>query len=115
MESAGKGVEKSPIVVLSWRGLAPGSEFLDGLFYSDFPARRVRRRLPESVAYHMLFGFRGGGLSGSSDGVVAMSSQLRPEAQEEARSLRGYDATHTGILSDPAAVARVTEILGSMR
>ena len=35
MASAGKGVEASPIVVRSWYGLAPASEYLDGLFYED--------------------------------------------------------------------------------
>ena len=60
----------------------------------------------------MLFGFHGGD---SSDGVVALASQLRPEAQEEARSLRGFDATHTGILASPAAAARLGEILAELR
>src|SRR5262249_37451897 len=46
MPSAGWGVKTSPVVVRSWEGLAPGSAFLDGLFYADAD-RRVRRRLPE--------------------------------------------------------------------
>ena len=110
MASAGAGVERSPVVVHSWRGLAPGSAYLDGLFYRGDVARGDRRRLPAHMAYHMLFGFRGA----SSDGVVAIASQLRPEAQEEARSLRGFDDTHVGILSDPAAIARVNEILADL-
>src|SRR5262249_15900228 len=35
MKSAGAGIESSPIVVRSGYGLAPGSPFLDGLFYKD--------------------------------------------------------------------------------
>ena len=101
----------SPIVVRSWYGLAPGSAFLDGLFYKDPAAKTERRRLPAHMAYHMLFGFHGD----SSDGVVALSSQLRPEAQEEARSERGFDETHMGILRSPAAAARLNEILAEMR
>ena len=58
----------------------------------------------------MLFGFHGD----SGDGVVAIASQLRPEAQEEARSLRGFDATHVGILEDAAAISRVNEILSTL-
>jgi pimeloyl-ACP methyl ester carboxylesterase len=112
MASAGEGVERSPIVVRSWYGLAPGSSFLDGLFYKDPPADTERRRLPAHMAYHMLFGFHG---SDSSDGVVPLSSQLRPEAQEEARSERGFNATHTGILRSPAAATRLNEILAEMR
>ena len=68
------------------------------------------RRLPPHIAYHMLFGFHGS----SNDGVVALSSQLRLEAQEEARSLRGYDDTHMGILSDPAALAHLNQILAEV-
>lgn len=112
MESAGKGVERSPVVIEAWHGLAPGSAYLDGLFYRDVPKNRQRRRLPDHIAYHMLFGFRGGA---SSDGVVAISSQLRTEAQEEARSLRGFDEDHTGILKSPATAARLGEILAEVR
>lgn len=110
MASAGDGVTTSPIVVRSWYGLAPGSEYLDGLFYADYPARTRRRRLPDAIAYHMLFGYRGD----SSDGVVAIGSQLRAEAQEEARSLRGYDETHTGILASPAVAAHLNAILAEV-
>lgn len=112
MASAGEGVKRSPIVVRSWYGLAPGSAFLDGLFYKDPATKTERRRLPAHMAYHMLFGFHG---SDSSDGVVPLWSQLRPEAQEEARSERGFDATHTGILRSPSAAAHVDEILAEMR
>ena len=56
------------------------------------------------MAYHMMFGFHGGGIR-LSDGVVALSSQLRPEAQKEAATVRGFDETHTGILASPAVAA----------
>lgn len=112
MEWAGKGVEKSPVVVRSWYGLAPGSPFLDGLFYTDVPAYTRPRLLPRHIAWHMLFGYRG---TGSSDGTVPISSQLRPEAQQEARSVRGFDETHTGILRSSATAARVHEILAELR
>jgi pimeloyl-ACP methyl ester carboxylesterase len=112
MASAGKGVQNSPIIIRSWYGLAPGSEYLDGLFYRDPGTRRERRRLPESIAYHMMFGFKG---KDSSDGVVQLSSQLRPEAQEEAASVRGYDETHVGILDSPEVSTRLNEILAEVR
>ncbi|MCC6849226.1 MAG: hypothetical protein IT294_12055 [Deltaproteobacteria bacterium] len=112
MESAGEGVEESPVVVRSWYALAPDSDYLGGLFYDDPGKRTRRRRLPDTLAYHMLFGFKGGC---ASDGVVAVASQLRPEAQEEARSLRGFDETHMGILDSPAAVAHLNALLDSVR
>ncbi len=111
MASAGEGVATSPIVVRSWYGLAPGSPYLDGLFYADPGRRTKRRRLPATLAYHLLFGFKGGC---SSDGVVEVASQLRPEAQEEARSIRGYDETHTGILDSAAVAAHLNEILAQV-
>ncbi len=111
MASAGAGVEKSPIVVRSWHGLAPGSPYLDGLFYEDPATRKRRRRLPEQVAYHMMFGFKGGD---SSDGVVQLVSQLRPEAQEEALSVRGYDEDHTGILESSAVAAHLNQVLATV-
>lgn len=110
MSSAGAAIEHSPVVVHSWRGLAPGSEFLEGLFWID-PAKTHRRRLPHHIAYHLLFGFRSGGSSESGDGTVPLVSQLRPEAQEEARTERGYDESHTSILRSPAVAARLNEIL----
>ncbi|MEB2285872.1 MAG: hypothetical protein OZ922_14440 [Myxococcales bacterium] len=112
MESAGKGVEDSPVVVRSWYALAPNSDYLDGLFYDDPGTRMRRRRLPDTIAYHMIFGFKGGC---ASDGVVAVASQLRPEAQEEAVSLRGFDETHTGILDSAAAAAHLNAILARVR
>lgn len=115
MASAGAGVDQSPIVVRSWYGLAPGREFLEGLFYTEPKTHRRRRRLPATVAYHMMFGFKGCSSEGASDGTVMLSSQLRPEAQEEARTIRGFDETHVGILSSPAAAAHLGEILATMR
>jgi pimeloyl-ACP methyl ester carboxylesterase len=112
MASAGKGVEMSPIVVRSWYGLAPGSEYLDGLFYEDPAGKTKRRSLPKSMSYHLLFGFRG---SGPDDGIVALSSQLRQEAQEEARTERGFDETHTSILQSAAVADYLNGVLAALR
>ena len=111
MRSAAEGVENSPIVVRSWYGLSPGSPFLDGLFYKN-PEKTERRRLPQSMAYHLLFGVRG---KRSSDNVVSIHSQLRDEAQEEARTVRGYDEDHVSILASPAVAAHLNAILAALR
>ncbi len=115
MEQAGKGIERSPVVLKAWYGLAPGGAFLDGLFYSDVPKNTVRRRLPASMRYHLLFGYRGGGRSGSSDGTVTLASELRAEAQEEAASVRGFDEDHTSVLRSKAVATRLGEILAEMK
>ncbi|HET7537276.1 MAG TPA: hypothetical protein VFJ90_12530, partial [Candidatus Didemnitutus sp.] len=40
----------------------------------------------------------------SNDGTVSIASQLYPAAQAAARSIRGFDETHVGILDfEPAA------------
>ncbi|MBE2212750.1 MAG: hypothetical protein IAE82_02690 [Opitutaceae bacterium] len=75
----------------------------------DVPADTQRCHLPGHTSDHSLFGFRGG----SGDGVVPIASQLRAEAQEEARSPRGFDAGHTGILHHLEAIAHLNRLLGS--
>jgi pimeloyl-ACP methyl ester carboxylesterase len=114
MASAGRGVEESPVVIRAWYGLAPASEFLEGLYYRNVADGKARRRLPQHMAYHLLFGYRGGG-SASSDGTVVLASQLRREAQEEARSVRGFDEDHASVLRSPDVAARVNEILAATK
>ena len=109
--NAQKGVERAPAVVESWRDVSPSGRFLRHLFLRE-PELAKPRRLPDHLAYHLLFGFdRGSGRGPSSDGVISLESQLRPEAQAEARSLRGFDASHQGILRDRNAINRVNHLL----
>jgi hypothetical protein len=44
-----------------------------------------------------------------------VASQLRPEAQEEAQTLRGFDETHVGILASPAVATYLNGILATVR
>lgn len=69
----------------------PRQRFSERALLSGASEKDVRRRLPAHMAYHMLFGFKGE----SGDGVVPIASHLRGEAQEEARSIRGFDEDHT--------------------
>ncbi|HMN43998.1 MAG TPA: hypothetical protein PKE27_05470 [Povalibacter sp.] len=109
-DAAQMGVEYAPTVVRSWYDMAPGSDYLTSLFFS---APGVRQALP--VPHHLLFSFRKSGMGDSGDGVVTVASELRSEAQDDAVDIRGFDATHTGILEDPAAVALVNRLLGDVR
>ena len=111
--AAQKGVEHAPAVVYSWRDVAPGSEFLDALFFEDPGVRSARRRLPESIPYHLLFSYRRNGTwpGPSGDGVVTEASQLRAEAQEEAVGLRGFDEDHTSILRSDRVSGYLSEAL----
>ena len=103
MPSASMGVEYAPAVIPVWRDLAPDSEFLTKLY---------RHNLPASVPFNLLFAYQRDGLGGeSSDGVVALRSQLRQEAQAEATVIYGFDATHVGVLSDTLLLKKVNELL----
>ena len=102
--SARSGVKWAPTVVPVWRDLDPYSEYVTTLF--DTP-------LPEALSHQLLFGFRQSSVfgSGSSDGVIKLTSQLRPAAQEQAQLIRGYDEDHVSILSSETVVRKVQEIL----
>ena len=98
------GIHINPVVVPSWIDMAPDSEFLSHLFDS---------KLPPYVQSHLLFSYGGNGIhmGDKDDGVVLLTSQLRPDAQREARSLYGVDADHSAILSDRAVFRELNRIL----
>jgi len=95
MESAGMGVQASPVVVPSWRNLDPTGHTIPALYEEP---------LPEGIQYHLFFAHQ----DGRTDTVVGLHSQLRAEAMAEATELHGFSGTHTGVLRDPL----VSEHLG---
>jgi len=103
-DAAKKGVERAPVVVPSWRDVAPGSEFLEKLYQEPFPAK---------VPFHLFFGFHDDSkLKGEcSDNTIMLRSQLDPRVQDSAVRIYGFDATHTGILNDDAAAKTFYRIL----
>lgn len=104
MWTAKLGVDHAPTVMPCWEDLAPGSTFLTQLW----------ERSPGAFAHELFFAFRRSGvLTPSGDGVVPLSSQLVPQAQASARRLRGFDASHVGLLSDPLVVERLSDVLAS--
>ena len=98
--SAASGVKWAPTVVPVWRELDPSSEYITTLF--DTP-------LPDGLPYRLIFGYRKSSIfgSGSSDGVIQLTSQLRDAAQEQAQMVRGYDETHVSILSNQTVISKV--------
>ena len=96
--SAASGVKWSPTVVPVWRDIEPDSLFIQTLFEAPFP---------KDTAFNLIFGFKQDSfLAGSSgDGVIKLNSQLRPEAQEQAASIRGFDEGHVSILSNEEVIA----------
>ncbi|MEO1201711.1 MAG: alpha/beta hydrolase, partial [Pseudomonadota bacterium] len=104
VQSAQSGVKWAPTVPPVWRDIDPDSDYLAMLFDTT---------LPESIPYHLLFGFRQDSLLGrdSSDGVIKLESQLRLDAQEQAQLVRGFDEGHVTILSNADVISLVNEIL----
>jgi pimeloyl-ACP methyl ester carboxylesterase len=95
--AAASGVERSPVVIPSWRDMEPGSDFLTELFATS---------LRGGLTWHLFFSFEGNDslrmTGGVNDGVVPIASQLAPAAQAQAHRLHGFPETHTSILSSPA-------------
>lgn len=109
---ASVGAKHAPAPVPSWVDLDPESGLLQGLFYAG---DGTRRRIPSGVPFHLLFGYRrGSGPGGSSDGVVTLESALRLEAQQEAASVHGFDASHVALLRDPEVARELGSILASV-
>ncbi|MDH3336279.1 MAG: hypothetical protein OEM85_01445 [Gammaproteobacteria bacterium] len=102
--SAQSGLKWAPAVVPVWNDLSPDSDFVSTLFDST---------LPDGLPHYLLFGFHQDNFlsSGSSDGVIRLSSQLRDAAQEQAWKIRGYDEGHVSILRSDAVISNVNSIL----
>ncbi|MBN1142021.1 MAG: hypothetical protein JXB25_09570 [Deltaproteobacteria bacterium] len=102
VESAKKAVESAPAVLAAWRDVAPGSPFLEKLYQGSAP-----RKIP----FHLFFGYETGS---SSDGTIALQSQLAPEIQFNAHKIYGFNASHVGILNDDQARQTFYRILDDM-
>lgn len=110
---AAEGVKRAPTAVRVWFDISPGSAYLRDIFYAD-PDRQARHRpLPPGTTHHLLFGFQRDSRSfgESDDRSVSVASQLYPGAQQDARRLYGFDATHEGILETAEVSALVNRLL----
>lgn len=98
------GVRLSPVVVPSWNDLCPHGRFLKTLF---------AKPLPPGIDYYLLFSHHGGHgiVRPNNDGAVTLASQLRPEAQAEAKRIFGFDESHTGILSSQEVLDQYNDLL----
>ncbi len=102
--AAAVGVKHSPAVVPSWRDMQPDGAFLNALF---------ERPLPAPSSHTLLFSHRGGYnlMRPNTDGVVTLASQLRPDAQAQARLVMGFDEDHVSILSAREVIDQVQQVL----
>ncbi len=107
--AAATGVKHGIMVLPAWRDLDPGSDFLQELF---------RLKIPSSIEYKLIYAFGNAKtikMGENSDGVVPLSSQLRPEAQAEAKAQFGVDAGHTDILQNKVLLDYLTERISNIK
>lgn len=99
---------RAPVVLPSWRDINPEGEFIAGLH---------RKPLPGETKYHLLFAYGNDKkikLGSNSDGVIPLSSQLVPAAQNEAVAQYGFNDTHEGILGNFDAIRKIIGIIGEV-
>lgn len=101
------GVQRAPVVAPSWYDMAPGSRFLEELLSNP---------LPPTLRYDLLFSYAGASLlvRGPNDGAVTIVSQLVLRAQEQSRTVRGFDESHSGILRSDAVAEMITRELAAV-
>jgi pimeloyl-ACP methyl ester carboxylesterase len=102
--------EGAPIELpASFHDMDPRSDYMTWVFYQD-DERRVVKRLPPRVRYHMMFGYGGSG-GKCNDGTVSCASQAFWVNQQQALSVRALDYQHVPILHSPEVVERVNRLL----
>ncbi len=102
--AAEMGLKYAPAVIPVWNDVVPGSKFLENLFSQP---------LPMTNPHYLLFSFKGKSRfpGGNSDGVVTIASQLRPQAQNNAALVRGFDEDHITILKNDAVSKLLNQVL----
>ena len=101
--------EKHGIIVLpAWRDLNPENDFMKNLY---------RKPLPADTQYNLIYAYQNKKalkFGENTDGVVPLSSQLRSEAQEEAREQFGFNNTHTGVLQSEKLIAYIQKHINAL-
>jgi pimeloyl-ACP methyl ester carboxylesterase len=99
--AAATGEKHGLIVLPSWRDLNPENSFIGNLY---------RNPLPDFVHHELIHAYQNPGaikIGENSDGVVALTSQLHPQAQRQASGQFGFDNTHTNILDSEEVAAHI--------
>lgn len=98
---AALGVEHGLIVLPSWRDVNPNSHFIKELY---------RKPLPKSVNHQLIYAYQNPNtlkIRENSDGVVPLSSQLQPVAQQQSQNQFGFNSSHTTILKDEKMIEHI--------
>ena len=97
--------KKSPVIIPSWIDLASDSIYMKNIF---------NQKPPSEILFHLFFAYgntRLLKLGPNDDGAISLKSQLDNKAQKEAVSIRGFNETHSSILSSKEALDSFNEIL----
>jgi len=103
--AAASGEKHGLIVLPSWRDLNPDNGFIGNLY---------RNPLPDFMHHELIYAYQNPGtikLGENSDGVVALTSQLHPQAQTQASGQFGFDNTHTDILDSEEVAAHIRALM----
>lgn len=103
--AAANGEEHGFLVLPSWRDLNPENDFIGNLY---------RNPLPDFMHHELIYAYQNPGtikLGENSDGVVALTSQLYPQAQTQASGQFGFDNTHADILTSDEVIAHVRALM----
>ena len=101
--AAATGEKHGLIVLPSWRDLNPEGAFIGNLY---------RKPLPDFLHHELIYAYQNPGtikLGENSDGVVALTSQLHPQAQRQAGGQFGFDNTHTNILKSDEVISYIRD------
>ncbi|MBJ7537646.1 alpha/beta hydrolase [Marinomonas sp. C1424] len=107
--SAALGEKHGLIVLPSWKDLNPTSQFIKELY---------RQPLPEIVNHQLFYAYGNSSmlkLGENSDGVVPLSSQLRPEAQRQSHNQFGFNSSHIGILENKEMILQLLESMAGVK
>ena len=106
--AAAKGEEHGPLVLPSWRDLNPNNGFISNLY---------RKPLPDFIHHELIYAYQNPGtikLGENSDGVVALNSQLHPQAQTQAGGQFGFDNSHTDILDSEEVATHLQALMSKV-
>lgn len=107
--AAATGEKHGLIVLPSWRDLNPENPFIGNLY---------RKPLPGFVHHELIYAYQNPDtikLGENSDGVVALTSQLHPQAQRQASGQFGFDNTHTDILESKEVATHVRSLMAKVK
>ena len=103
------GIETAPMVLPSWYNLNPDGAFIHDLY---------NKPIPDFTTHYLFYAYAnpsGLKFGENSDGVVPLSSQLYPPAQQQATKQYGFNDNHTGILEDKNMISTMLQLFGKYK